>query len=522
MSFLSPHYFWMILALLLMMLYRKKKKEHAIASQTRQKLIFLYLSLIMMIVSLARPVLDKGVIKQEFEGSEVVIALDLSYSMQADDIQPTRLEASKAFIKALIQERVHERFALLGFTTNAIILSPLSSDDELLSHQLDLISPELVITKGTNMASVLELSTKLSTLKTKNLIIVGDGGDAKDFSKEIAYADDHGISISVVMMATNSGARLKDKDGQWLKDSADHLVISSKNANAQSLSQATDGVFIEAGQNAVQEISAWLDSREKKISSSDLMMYQELFYYPLFLALLSFLLGVTKLHTHIFKAVLFLAVILGINAQADMREFSTQSAGDEAYAEKKHLEALKHFKARSMRSPEDHYNLGNAYYRAGQYEEAIDTYKAVRSRDASLKAKVFHNLGNAYVRLEMYEEAKVAYKKSLVIAYDKETDENLLYISDAKKHEGLQTGQQEGKKKNESVTAKSAKKDGQKKKGAGSSNMKVSAQAGASSKTKGKKVKNEGQVSFNPSQSGLSYKQYELINERSVNEENPW
>ena len=52
--------------------------------------------------------------------------------------------------------------------------------------------------------------------------------------------------------------------------------------------------------------------------------------------------------------------------------------------------------------------------------------------------------------------------------------------------------------------------------------MKVSAQAGAGSKSKGKKVKNEGQVQFNASQSGLSYRQYELINERRINEENPW
>ncbi len=522
MTFLAPEYLWLILVLLLMMLYRKRKKEHTIAKQTRQKLLLLYVSLFMMILALARPALDKGTIKQEFEGAEVVIALDLSYSMQAEDVKPNRFEASKAFIKELIQTRVHERFALLGFTTNAIILSPLSSDDELLSHQLDLISPELVITKGTNMASVLELSTKLSSVKSKNLLIVGDGGDSRDFSKEIAYAKEQGISVSMVMMATSSGARLKAKDGTWMKNSSDQLVISSKNMNAQALSQATDGIFVEADENMVAAVSTWLDGREKKLSSADLVMYRELFYYPVFFALLFFLLGVTKLHAQLFKAILAVAVLMGISAEANMKEFSTQSAGDTAYAREEDLKALERFKKRSLRSPQDHYNLGNAYYKAGQYEAAIDTYKEIRSTDRSLKAKLFHNLGNSYVRLEMFEEARIAYKKSLILAYDKETDENLLYISDFKKHEGLQTGQQKGKKKNDSVAVKSSKKDGEKKKGAGSSNMKVSAQAGASVKSKGKKVKNEGQVSFNAKQSGLSYRQYELINERSVNEENPW
>ena len=522
MSFLSPEFFWLFLVILLMISYRKKKKEHPLAPSTRYKLIFLYISLVMMIISLARPVLQMAPVKQDYEGSEVVIALDLSYSMQARDLEPTRLESAKSFIKELIKDRVHERFALLGFTTNAIILSPLTSDEELLGHQLDLINAELVITKGTDMSSVLELSTRLSQIKEKNLIIVGDGGDSDDFSKEISYAKEHGISISIVMMATRAGARLEDKNGNWLKDSSQHLVVSSSNIKAKSLSDATGGVFV--GADGINEISSWLDTREKKLSSADLLMYQELFYYPLFLALVFFLFGVTSLSKHLSKGIVLTLALIGINAQADMRTFSTESAGDEAYAEQRYLDELEMYKKVALRSPEDFYNLGNAYYKAGQYEEAIDTYKGVFSTRADLKAMVYHNLGNAYVRIEMYEEAREAYKKSLILRYDKQTDENLLHIAKAKKADGQQTGQQKGKKKNESkkVNSKADKKDTQKKKGAGSSNMKVSAQAGAGSKSKGKKQKNEAQVQFNNKQSGLSYKQYELINERKNNEETPW
>jgi len=263
MTFLSPAFLWLSLVLLLMVLYRRKGKEDDISFSTRSKLIFLYLSLMMMILAMARPVLEEEPVKQEYEGSEVVIALDLSYSMQAADIEPTRFEAAKELIKELIQTRVHERFALLGFTTNAIILSPLSSDAELLGHQLDLIRPELVMTKGTNMASVLELSTKLSQVKAKSLIIVGDGGERKDFSEDIAYAKEKGLSVSVLMMATASGARLKDKSGAWIKDASDHLVITSSNPRVKALSDATGGVYVKAGDGAVSELSSWLDTREK-------------------------------------------------------------------------------------------------------------------------------------------------------------------------------------------------------------------------------------------------------------------
>ncbi len=523
MTLLAPGFLWLLLVLLLMMLYRQQKREYFISKESKHKLVLLYLSLMMMILALARPVLEEAPIKQEYEGSEVVVAIDLSYSMQAQDIEPNRFEASKFFVKELIKKRIHERFALLGFTTNAIILSPLSSDAELLSHQLDLIRPELVITKGTNMASVLELSTRLSQVKEKNLIIVGDGGDDKDFSEEISYAKEKGLSISMVMMATASGARLQDRNGAWIKDSADHLVISSANTRSQLLPSNTDGIYIQAGGNAVEEISSWLDTREKKLSSTDLLMYKELFYYPLFVALFLFMSGVTRVHKYLFKGLVVVLAFAGLNLQADMREFSTQSAGDEAYAEERYLKELEFYKSKAFRSPEDHYNLGNAYYKAGKYEEAIDTYKEIRSTKPFLKAHIYHNLGNAYVRLEMFEEARQAYTKSLIIGYDKETDKNLLHIVGFVKHEGQQTGQQKGEKRNESKMAEnSSKKEGEKKEGAGSSNMKVSAQAGAGSKTKGKKVENEGQVQFNASQSGLSYRQYELINERRVNEENPW
>jgi len=522
MSFLFPEYFWLLLTLVLLMLWRKKKKESEMPEQTKQKLILVYVAMFMVVVALARPVLSEGVAKQEYEGSEVVIALDLSYSMQATDVLPNRLDASKEMIKALIQSRVHDRFALLGFTTNAIILSPLSSDAELLSHQLELISPEIIITKGTNMASMLELSTKLSQVKQKSLIIVGDGADKKDFSSEIIFAKENGLSVSMVMMATSAGARLKDKHGKWMKDSAGHLVVTAKNEQVKALTSATNGIFVDEGEDAINALSSWLDSREKKLSSEDIRTYQELFYYPVFFALLSFLFAVTNLSKHLFRITVILLALVGVNLHANMAEFSTQSAGDKAYAQEKFLSALEIKKELGERSPEDAYNLGNAYYRVGQYEEAIDTYKMIRSQSAVLKAKIFHNLGNSYIRIEMYEEAKLAFTKSLILHFDKETNENLLYITHFKKAEGLQTGQQKGKKKNESKTANDSSKKRAEKKAGGSSNMKVSAQAGAGSKTKGKKVKNESQVNFNASQSALSYKQYELINERSVNEENPW
>ena len=522
MSFLNPDFLWLFLVVLLMFLYRQKNKESDIDKTTKRKLILLYISLFMMIFALARPVLEEEPVKQEYEGSEVVIALDLSYSMHAQDIKPNRLEASKSFIKELINSRIHERFALLGFTTNAIILSPLSSDAELLSHQIDLIQSEMVITKGTNISSVLGLSTKLSQVKSKNLIIVGDGGEKKDFSKEIIFAKENGLSVSVVMMATAIGSRIKDKHGNWIKDESNNLVITSRNLNIKSLSSETDGVFVEYDIDALESVSSWLDSREKRMSSEDVLAYEELFYYLVFLALLFFILGVTSLSRKFFKILASLLLLVGISLDADMREFSTQSAGDKAYALEKDLKDLKRLKKSGNISPEYHYNLANAYYKAGKYEKAIDTYKEIRSTKDTLKAKIFHNLGNSYVRLEMYEEAKLAYKKSLIINYDKETDENLLYITNFKKADGLQTGQQDGKKKNESKSVQNSKKDAKKKKGAGSSNMKVTAQSGAGSKAKGKKSLSQAQVNFNASQSALSYKQYELINERKTNEENPW
>jgi len=136
MNFLNPEYFWFVLFLLVAFLKKDFKNLSLVA--------FGYIvTFIFIILALSRPVLPQEPIKTEQILSDVVIGVDLSFSMQAQDILPSRLSKAKEYLQLLVSKEKQTRYGVLGFTTNAIILSPLTQDSELLMH-LYVLAPQLV------------------------------------------------------------------------------------------------------------------------------------------------------------------------------------------------------------------------------------------------------------------------------------------------------------------------------------------------------------------------------------------
>jgi len=481
MSFLNPQYLWLFLFLVAAFI-KKDFKELRLTS-------FGYiLTFVFIVLALMRPVIEQEPIKIKEVLSDVVVAVDLSYSMQARDITPSRLEFARETLLKLVEKEKKSRFGVLGFTTNAIILSPLTQDSQLLLHLFSSLDEKLIMTKGSSIMPALRLARKMSNSKRVSLLILSDGGDELNYSDEARFAKDNNLVVNVLMIATKLGGTLPLENGELLKDELGDIVVSRENSAIELISNATGGVYSSSVDDIFDALSA--QREDEFISNSIVVKNLELFYYLVALAILTFLVSITSLKRYVMAFLL----LFGVSVQADMPH---------CFEDKNTLV----------------FREASRLYKSGEYEKALVKYKSVKSNSPEFKALVFYNLGNTLIRLKEFKKAREAYKKSLTLYRTKEAYENMLYILDVKEQKQMSTGQQKSAKKS-SVAKK--KESSQKKKEGGSSNMKVSAAANSGADDGGKKSKSESKLDLNFGKAKLSSKQYELINRRQVDEKKPW
>ena len=484
MSFIYAQAFWMLL-LLVPVFMKKNFRSLGLTS------IGYIVTFVLITLAISRPVIEQEPIKNKQVLNDVVIAVDLSYSMQATDIKPTRLEKAKEILKELVQIESKTRFGVLGFTTNSIILSPLTADSELLLHLFSSLNEKLVMTKGSDVMPALKLARRMSDSKRLSVVILSDGADEFDYDSEALFAKENSMRVNVFMLGTKMGGTLTLANGELLKDEIGDIVVSRENSSIKLISDSTGGIYT----NSLDELLNALDDQRQKDKESEVVVMKnlELFYYFVFLALITFLVSVTNLK----RFVLAFFLLFGVNLSADIKEYINEILDENRL----------------------HFNKATSYYKAGAYEKALDNYKKVKSSDEEFKSVVYYNMANSLVRLQEFKKARENYLKSLTLLYTKEADENLDFIKNVGAKKEMSTGQQKAAKKS-SLAQK--RKNSKKQKEGGSSNMKVSASASDGADDSKKKNTSDVQINLNSAKAKLSSKQYELINKRVVNENKPW
>lgn len=474
MTLLYPQYLWLLL-LILPFFMKKDFREFRIT-------FYGYiLTFVFIVIALSRPVIEQEPIESKQMLSDIIIGVDLSFSMQGEDLKPTRLLYAKEKLKEMVQVEDKSRFGVLGFTTNAIILSPMTEDKELLMHLFGSLDEKFVITKGSTIISALQLARKMSKAKKITVVLFSDGGDELSYEAEANFAKENNMIVNIFMTASKMGSTLKLENGELLKDELGDIVISRENSMIQEISDATKGVYTKDLDTLLDALDA--QKSKDKESKTTIMRNLELFYYFIALAIVTFLVSVTTLKKFIVAFLLLFGVHL--NASQNMEFF----------------------------------NKATEFYRSGEYEKALQNFEVVKSGDSETKSIIFYNIGNTLVRLKRFEKAREAYIKSLTLMYSKEADENLEYIRDVGENKEMSTGQQQAKKRSALAKKEQSKKN---KKEGGGSNMQVSAAASSGADDSGKEVKSQNTINLDRGKAKLSSKQYELINKRSVDEKKPW
>lgn len=415
--------------------------------------ITMFLALIFFIIALARPVTNEQVMQTSSEKTTpFVIALDVSKSMLANDIYPTRLTFAKNKLLEIIDYAKQNSIGVILFAKSSYILSPLTTDFNSLKILVENLDTGANFDNGTNILSVIETSNKLlKDYENKKLILLTDGGDEEDFEVEVNLALKNNIQIYTLGLATKTGSAVKLKDGNYLTNKNGDIVTLKLNEKIKDLSLNTKGGYINFSLNnsdfkqIIDDINSGFNSEiklEKKRKT-----YTELFYYPLALGIFLFLMATSSLPT--FKRrnlvqIFILVCLFSItskNLYALEFDFQTIKKANEYYENKNYEQAIKEFKSLDSSSQRD-YDLANSYYKNENYNEAIELYKNIKTEDRNLNHKRLHNLGNSYAKNNNLDEAIKSYEEALKVKIDDQIKENLDLVKNLKH-------QQKNKQENE-------------------------------------------------------------------------
>ncbi|MBT3207880.1 MAG: VWA domain-containing protein [Bacteroidetes bacterium] len=267
------------------------------------KFIFLVFGLIALIVGIAGPQVGTKLEDINREGVEIIIALDVSNSMLAEDIQPNRLERARRAISKLVEQLKNDKFGLIVFAGDAYTQLPITTDFSAAKMFLSTVNTGFVQKQGTSIGSAIELGAKSfgPDESSKTIIVITDGENHEDDAIEAAkIAAEKGITVHTIGMGLPKGAPIpiKGRYGQFRKNKLGEVVISKLNEPMlQEIALAGKGVYVRASntQSALKILFDEIEKMEKQeISSSIYSEYEERFQYfigiAIFFLLLDFVL----------------------------------------------------------------------------------------------------------------------------------------------------------------------------------------------------------------------------------------
>ena len=425
------------------------------------------------------------------KGVDVMFVLDVSKSMLAQDIKPSRLDKAKQLLTLLSEKLENDRLGLILFAGRPYLQMPLTSDHGAAKMYIQDASPDAVPTQGTVIADALRMANAAFNSKErkyKSVLLISDGEDhdpeALKTAKELAQ---DGVMINTVGIGSPDGTTIIDPaTGETKKDEQGNVVISKLNeAELQQLADATNGQYLRLDnvEDALITMTQQLDSAEKKaMTDAEFIDYKSYFQYFLAAALLLLLTefflaersrekkaraaaapGSTAVAG---SAAILLLLTLCAARPAVAQNANTDIRSGNRYYKKQQLDkSIQQYQSAVRKAPANptaNYNLGNAQFKKNDYDEAAKSYDATiqNSQDKGLKEKGFYNKGVAMVKQKKLQESIDAWKQALRLnADDTEARENLEKALTQQKQQQQQQQQQNQNNKQKDQKDQKDKKD---------------------------------------------------------------
>ncbi len=249
-------------------------------------------ALTLVLFAVARPQFGSKLREEKSEGVEIMIAVDVSNSMLAEDFEPSRLERTKYAIDKLFEGLQQERVGVIVFAGEAKVQLPITSDYRMAQSFTKRISPNLVSEQGTSIGKALSmamLSFAKDSDRSQAVILITDGETHDSNAIEVAkQAAEHGVKIFTIGIGTPEGAPIRI-GGDFIRDEKGEMVVSKLNETMlEEIASTTDAAYVRASKQSIglEEIVRKINEMEKgELSTLRFEEYNEQFHYLLWIAL---------------------------------------------------------------------------------------------------------------------------------------------------------------------------------------------------------------------------------------------
>jgi len=307
------HFFWLMIPLILFLVSAFKKKRalvqkfcgslmaqrlvpEVVWKNQKQRNVLLLLALFFGLLSLTQPRWGYQWEEIHSEGVDIIVALDVSNSMLAEDVKPSRLKRAQREISDLLNLMNGDRIGLVAFAGTAFLQCPLTLDYSAARIFLETLDSDLIPVQGTALGTAIRTAVQAFSQKEKKskaLILITDGEDQEGDAQSAAqFAAEQGVKIFIIGVGGEQGAPIPEPEGGFKKDQNGEVVLTKLDETALiEIAKTTQGSYVRSISGDLDLETIYFERLKKNVTQKELNIdkrkrWQERFQWPAFLALI--------------------------------------------------------------------------------------------------------------------------------------------------------------------------------------------------------------------------------------------
>ncbi len=454
----------------------KELTAHYNTSSFSKKFLLVFVAMALILVSVANLRTKIGSEKISRNGIDVMIAIDVSKSMLAQDIKPNRLDRAKQLLNKLIDKLSNDRIGIVIFAGRAYLQMPLTADHSAAKMYLASATPETIPAQGTVIADALKMcnaSFNSKEKKYKAVVLISDGEDHDETAiKTAEQMAQEGIVINTIGIGSPQGATIIDETTkEEKKDNEGNTVITKLNEQTlNDIAVKGNGSYIfyantDATVAALYEQLSTLDKRT--VTNDSFANYKSWFQYLLAAALLLLMVELfiseIKRTKKIKPALVVLFLFLGFSSFAQNAN-ETIKKGNDAYKKTDYETATKKYGEVVQKNENNataQFNLGNALYKTEKKEDAVNAFEKANKTlvKPAEKSNALYNKGVVLQNNKKLEDCILSYKNALKLNPTNEDARHNLQLALKKQQQEKQKQDKDKKDKDKKDDKKDPKDD---------------------------------------------------------------